>query len=925
MPRRTPLVHRLAPAALAAALLALLAAPAVAPRPAAAADKTYEEIRVTLPTLDDARRVLAAIPDIEFLKPVDEAGTYRAISTPEIDRRLAEMGYRVAVTVPDLEAAYAARALGPNFGAFHTYSEATAFLDSIALAFPSITTDKFSLGTSVEGRPIWAIKVSDNPDVDEDEGEVLFDGCTHAREVMTVEMTLDYLDYLASSYGTDPLATFLVDNREIWFVPVVNPDGYVYNETTNPAGGGMWRKNRRNNGDGTFGVDLNRNYSYQWGGLGSSPVTSDDTYRGPAPNSEPEVQAMEAFIDSRELATHQSFHSVAAMVLFPWGYDASVHAPDDSLLRAIASVMASEPGYQYGQPGEILYNASGVAFDWSYGETTNHPKILGYTTEIGGSGFWPAESEIAGLLAENLSAHLYLTQIAGPYLRVAAAPVTADTGGTANGRLDPGEYGEVTLTVSNVGLTGGLSGGTATLATSDPYVSLLVAQVPLGSFAAGETRALSAPFALAVDPACPQGREIALTVTFAASGGYLSSDAVTLTVGSLQVLYAQDFESGNDWTQDPSHTASAGAWVRIDPNPTAYQPGNDATPDPGIYALITGQNSSEGVDDVDNGVAATRSPVIDLSSAGQARLDLAWTHGQRDPGDDPTGDYFRIDVSNDGGATYPVTLVSIGDVTYGSGWNALSARLDSLTTLTASMRIRVRAADGAATGDIVEGGIDDVRIVVPGSGNLAPSAPVALSPIGGATVGATPTLTVTDATDPESQPLAYAFRVYSDSLLTAVVASADGIPSGGGTTAWTVSSPLADGAYSWRAFADDGETRGPFSSAAAFTVQSGTGVVAGTGASSPAALALLAEGPNPTRGAARFAYDLPRAGRVFVAVVNAEGRVVRVVEDGWREAGRHDAVWDGKDGAGRDAASGAYLLRLETGSERRTERVTLVR
>jgi hypothetical protein len=144
--------------------------------------------------------------------------------------------------------------------------------------------------------------------------------------------------------------------------------------------------------------------------------------------------------------------------------------------------------------------------------------------------------------------------------------------------------------------------------------------------------------------------------------------------------------------------------VRIDPNPTQFQPGDDTTPPPGIYAWVTGQNTDVGTDDVDNGVSATRSPLIDLAGQDAARLVLMYFHGQRDPGDDPTGDFFRLQLSNDGGATFPATLVAIGDVTTNPDWRELSVDLQSVLPLTAQMRIRVQAADGPATGDIVEAG-----------------------------------------------------------------------------------------------------------------------------------------------------------------------------------------------------------------------------
>src|SRR5262245_45376896 len=402
------------------------------------ANRVYEQIRLTLPTPEDALRLLREVSEIEFVKPEPgQTGTYTAVSRPDLDEKIRALGYSVEVLVPDLVAAFeSSPTAGPGFGVFHTYSETEAYLDSIAAAFPAITTEKFSIGNTLQGRTIWAIKVSDNPDIDEDEGEVLFDGTIHAREIMTVEMCLDYLNYLCSNYGTDPLATFLVNNRELYFVPIINADGFVYNEQTNPNGGGMWRKNRNPNGGGCVGVDNNRNYSLGWGGINGDPDPCSEQYRGVAPNSEPENQVMEAFINSRHFVTHQALHSYAGLVLLPWGYDNTIHAPDDSLLRVIGQEMARDSGYLVGQAGDVLYNAAGNAFDWSYAETTHPSNIFAYTMRMSGSGFWPQPREASGLLAENLHAHIYRTQIAGAYPTVAGSSISGENG---NGRLEPGE------------------------------------------------------------------------------------------------------------------------------------------------------------------------------------------------------------------------------------------------------------------------------------------------------------------------------------------------------------------------------------------------------------------------------------------------------------------------------------------------------
>ena len=138
-----------------------------------------------------------------------------------------------------------------------------------------------------------------------------------------METTIAFMDNLLSRYGTDPEATFIIDNRELYFVPIVNPDGYEYNRRTNPGGGGMWRKNRRNHGGGSFGVDLNRNYATGFGGSGSSGNRSSDIYRGTSPFSEPETAVLEAFASSRSFVTVFSSHSYTDVLLRPFGYKTS--------------------------------------------------------------------------------------------------------------------------------------------------------------------------------------------------------------------------------------------------------------------------------------------------------------------------------------------------------------------------------------------------------------------------------------------------------------------------------------------------------------------------------------------------------------------------------------------------------------------------
>jgi Zinc carboxypeptidase/FlgD Ig-like domain len=887
-------------------LLSLLASPAVATRAGHDAADPFREVRIAWSDVA-AHRGGAAFAGLEIMHV--ERGQYVTVLARNAElATLTAHGIPHSIAIPDLEAHYAAQAAanGPGFGPFHTYSETVDQLDLLHATYPALTTARIALGTTWEGNTIWAMKISDHPGQEEpDEPEVLFDGVHHAREIMTVEMLLSFMEHLLSGYGVDPEITFLVDHRQIWFVPIVNPDGFLYNELTNPNGGGLWRKNRRNDLGPCIGVDPNRNYPFEWLGPGSDPDPCGETYRGPAPNSEAENQSLINFINQHEFVTHNTYHSVAGMVLFPWAYTLA-HTPDDALFRLMADEMARDSNYQPGQPPEILYQVNGGFFDWTYGEQTTKPKIFSFSTEIGGSGFWPQPAEAPGLIAENLHSNLFLVRAAGPYPDLTASAVV---GGNGNGRLDPGETADLVVTITNLGVIAPAEGVTVRLRTDDPYLALGDAESAIGTLAPLQSGTNAGdPFVVTADPTTPGGHVAPLAVEIESAGGLVLERDLLLTVGQAPILYSANFESGDGgFTLDPSHTATTGSFVRIDPNPTQFQPGDDTTPAPGIFAWVTGQNSDLGIDDVDNGVSATRSPLINLSGQEAARLVLSYFHGQRDPGND-AGDFFRIHLSNDGGATWPVALVSIGDVTTSPAWHDLQVDLEDLLPLTAQMRIRVQAADGVATGDIVEGGIDDVAILDSGSGNEAPGAPLLVSPPDGALgLPAAPTLVVANAVDPEGDPLTYAFHVYADPLLTTLVRSAAQIPPGPTETAWIVSPPLAPGTYYWRAHASDPELRGPFMPAAAFTV---SGIAAADGASGAPRMRLAAATPNPFARATRVTYELAAAARVRLDLFDASGRHVRRLVDGVAVAGHHTADWDGRDTGGTPVAAGVYLAQL---------------
>ncbi|MCH8318291.1 MAG: immune inhibitor A, partial [Bacteroidetes bacterium] len=312
-------------------------------------------------------------------------------------------------------------------GGFFTYNEMLAHLDTMAAQYPSLISVKQPIDTftTIEGRPVFWVKISDNPLADESstEAQVLYTAIHHAREPVSMSQLIFYMYYLLENYGQDTLVTSIVDRTEMFFVPCVNPDGYIYNETTNPSGGGMWRKNRRNNGDGTFGVDLNRNYGYNWGfdDFGSSPNTISNTYRGTAPFSEPETQAMQYLCEQHNFKIALNYHAFGNMVIYPWGYDYGIYTPDSARFVQYALLLTKNNNYIYGTGDQTVgYIVNGDSDDWMYGEQGTKNMILSMTPEVGSSNdyFWPAPSRIIPLCKDNIFANLYMAMLSGSFVNV---------------------------------------------------------------------------------------------------------------------------------------------------------------------------------------------------------------------------------------------------------------------------------------------------------------------------------------------------------------------------------------------------------------------------------------------------------------------------------------------------------------------------
>jgi hypothetical protein len=344
-------------------------------------------------------------------------------ATPDERRRIAALGFAVQPLAGPLD-------FPPADAAYHTYAELSAELQAVAAAHPD-RVRLFSIGRSYEGRELWAAKVSDNVQTDEDEPEALFVGHYHAREHLSVEMLLAILHMLVD--GDDPARpkdpiNRLVDTREIYLIFDLNPDGGEYDIATGVYQ--YWRKNRQPNSDGvSIGTDLNRNHSYRWGGSGASDDPGSETYRGPAPASAPEVAAIESFVNNRVIDGVQqirvaiTFHTYGELILWPYGYTYDdvpddMQADDHAVFVALGQAMAATNGYTPQQASD-LYLTSGDFTDWAYGVH----RIFAYTFEMG-TNFYPPGAAIPAETARNRAAVLALLDYAGcPYATIGKAVI----------------------------------------------------------------------------------------------------------------------------------------------------------------------------------------------------------------------------------------------------------------------------------------------------------------------------------------------------------------------------------------------------------------------------------------------------------------------------------------------------------------------
>jgi hypothetical protein len=308
------------------------------------------------------------------------AGYATLFVTPEELEKLKSGGFSYEIIVADLEAY--SRDFWSTRDQYHTYDEIVQTIDSLTANYPLICK-KYSYGQSVEGRELFALKISDNVNLDENEAEVMFDGGIHGDEIGGSENLVRFAEFLCESYGVDPEITNLIDNREIWLYIMVNPDGRV----------NMVRYNSN-------GVDINRDWGYMWDADGNSPGSY----------SQVETRALRTCMLDNQFVIQTSYHSGTVFLAYTWSYRPDP-CPDMAQIDHLAGVYASSSGYPdlpYGQGYTGMYPINGSSKDAMYGTMGS----IGWTIEISGDKQPPA-SQIQYYFDINKPAMISMIEYAG--------------------------------------------------------------------------------------------------------------------------------------------------------------------------------------------------------------------------------------------------------------------------------------------------------------------------------------------------------------------------------------------------------------------------------------------------------------------------------------------------------------------------------
>lgn len=426
----------------------------------------HRMIQVDIATPDqlDAIEKLGA----EILNCHPRPGATDLLVTLEQIEQLRELGLQPRILQDDVQGAIERQKLSAAviagadpfddfFLAYHPYEGVGGivwYMNELVARYPTLAS-MVNVGTTLEGRTIWGLRITGG--AAPTKPAVIYFGCEHAREWIASTVPSFLATHLVQHYDTDSAITDLVDNVEFFLIPVFNVDGYIYTWGSDR----FWRKNRRNNGGGSFGVDINRNWGEGWGGPGSSGDPNSLIYRGASAFSEPETQALRDFIIAHpNIRASLDVHSYSQLILWPFGYTNALPADQfafDEVGSMMRTLIQDVYGLYYaaGPVHTTIYPAAGVSVDWTYAQRG----IFSFSYECRDTGFYGFTLPAAQIIPNNeelLPANLYLTN--SDWVR---SPLRIEFPGGLPDTLTTGEDAIIAARIVNQ--TGTLAAGSPTL------------------------------------------------------------------------------------------------------------------------------------------------------------------------------------------------------------------------------------------------------------------------------------------------------------------------------------------------------------------------------------------------------------------------------------------------------------------------------
>lgn len=663
------------------------------------------------------------------IKPAYQYLRRRALELESKQRQMQELLSPQAATDITIQAV-------PGFPCYGTVEDTFAAAQAFVTSYPQLA-EWVDVGNSWEktvglgGYDVNVLKLT-NQATAGNKPKLFINSAIHAREYATAPLNLDFARWLLEGYNDDADATWILDHHEVHLMLHTNPDGRKRAET-----GLSWRKNTNQNFCGSTsnsrGVDLNRNFTFGWNvtnGVGSSGNQCSATYRGPQAGSEPEIQALQTYVrnlwpdrrgpnrgDAAPTDTsgiHLDIHSFSELVLWPWG-DVNQAAPNGNALRTLGRKFAFFNGYSP-QQSIGLYPTDGTSDSVSYGELG----VAAYTFELGTQFFQSCNVYENTIKPDNLPALIYAAKVVRtPYITPSGPDsINLTLSNNASGGVAAGTPVVVTSTASDTRFNNSNGNeSTQNIAAAEYYIDTApwesgAAARPLAASDGAFNERTESVNASIDTSSLGIGKHIVYVRSRDTSGTWGAVSAAFLNITDspppppVGCAFEDDFTTSTGWSNDATSTCSTGAYVRTNPTQVTNsgvvtQVNGDAGGDG--FALFTATNSSAGRDDVDRGVCVAASPAISVIDA--STLSVDWFHGQRDTGDDASGDFFRIEYSTNGGASYN-SMVDIGDVRTQAQWRTATANIPAGSNVS----LRVSASDGASAGDLVEGGVDSISI-----------------------------------------------------------------------------------------------------------------------------------------------------------------------------------------------------------------------